>query len=174
MCTAAPPYPNLFSPIDVGSHRLRNRIVHLATLTQFAEANRVTPALINYHAARAAGGAAMSIVEGLAVHPSSVPLRTVITVFDDAGIDGLKRLAAAGEDRGCRMLGQLWHVGRQQLWSPIDSPVGVSDQPDALSWTVPHVLGEAEIGELVEAFVGAAERLRLCGFSGVELHGAHG
>lgn len=172
--TATPPYPNLFSPIDVGGQRLKNRIVHLATLTQMVEANRVSPALINYHAARAAGGAAMSIVEGLAVHPSSVPLRTVITVFDDAGLDGLKRLAAAGETRDCRMLGQLWHVGRQQLWSPIQSPVGVSDQPDALSWTVPHVLGATEIAELVQAFVDAAERLRRCGFSGVELHGAHG
>src|SRR3712207_8622946 len=33
---------------------------------------------------------------------------------------------------------QLWHPGRQQLWSPVLSPKGISDQPDAYSWTVPH------------------------------------
>lgn len=174
MATASADYPNLFSEIDIGAVRLRNRIVHLATLTQHVSGHRVTEALVNYHRARAQGGVAMSIVEGLAVHPSSVPLRSVITLFDDGASDGLKRLAAAGEAHDCRMLGQLWHVGRQQLWSPIDSPVGVSDQPDAYSWTVPHVLSVAEIRELIDAFVAAAKRLQDCGFSGAELHGAHG
>ncbi len=167
-------FPTLFSEVAVGRHRLRNRIAHLATLTNLAAGNRVTDRLVDYHAARAAGGAAMSIVEGLAVHPSSVPLTTCVTLFDDANGDGLKRLAAAGEAHDCRMLGQLWHVGRQQLWNPIDSPVGVSDQPDAFSWTVPHVLREDEIAELVDAFVDGARRLKAAGFSGAELHGAHG
>lgn len=165
---------HLFQPIDIAGRRWRNRIVHLATLTQYGERNRVTRRLIDYHAARAAGGAAASIVEGLAVHPSSVPLRSVVALFDDENADGLKRLAAAGEARDCRMIGQLWHVGRQQLWSPIDSPVGVSDQPDAYSWTVPHVLDEAEVGALIAAFVEGAARLAAAGFSGAELHGAHG
>ncbi|MEQ9639752.1 MAG: FAD-dependent oxidoreductase [Alphaproteobacteria bacterium] len=165
---------HLFEPLEIAGHRLRNRIVHLATLTQYGERNGVSDRLVDYHAARAAGGAAVSIVEGLAVHPSSVPLRSVVTLFDDANADGLKRLAAAGEDRDCRMIGQLWHVGRQQLWSPIDSPVGVSDQPDAYSWTVPHVLDPDEIADIVAGFVDSARRLRAAGFSGVELHGAHG
>ncbi|MFO1350011.1 MAG: FAD-dependent oxidoreductase [Gammaproteobacteria bacterium] len=167
-------FQHLFSPLRVGGLTLKNRIVHLATLTQYADHHRVTPTLIDYHKARAEGGAAMSIVEGLAVHPSSVPLRSVITAFDPASADGLKRLAAAGEERGCRMLGQLWHVGRQQLWSPIDAPVGVSDQPDPLSWTVPLKADAALIRTLIAAFVDCAKRLQDCGFSGVELHGAHG
>ena len=165
---------SLFQPIEIAGRRWRNRIAHLATLTQYGERNRVSQRLIDYHDARAAGGAAASIVEGLAVHPSSVPLRSVVTLFDGRNEDGLKRLAAAGEDRDCRMIGQLWHVGRQQLWSPIDSPVGVSDQPDAFSWTVPHVLDEAEIEELIAAFVAGAHQLAKAGFSGAELHGAHG
>ena len=79
------------------------------------------------------------------------------------------RLAAAGEHYDCRMLGQLWHVGRQQLWSPIEAPVGVSGEPDAFSWTVPHKADSAQIRELVAAFVDSAVRLQRCGFSGVEL-----
>lgn len=167
-------FEHLFQPIELAGRRLRNRIVHLATLTQYGEKNGVSDRLVDYHAARAAGGAAASIVEGLAVHPSSVPLRSVVTLFDDANADGLKRLAEAGESRDCRMIGQLWHVGRQQLWSPIDSPVGVSDQPDAYSWTVPHVLEPDEIADIVAGFVDSARRLQAAGFSGVELHGAHG
>ena len=186
MSTGAAPYPNLFSPVDVGGHRLRNRIVHLATLTQYAEANRVSAALIDYHAARAAGGAAMSIVEGLAVHPSSVPLRTVITVFDDAGIDGRKRLAAAGEDRGCRMLGQLWHVGR--ISHPSLQPGGAlpvapsAIKPDGETFTetglqpfvTPRALETREIPGIVAQFRQAAENALEAGFDGVEVHGANG
>ena len=168
------PYHHLFSPLSVGGQTLKNRIVHLATLTQYGQNNRVTQQLIDYHRARADGGAAMSIVEGLAVHSTSVPLRSVVTVFEDASLDGLARLAEAGETRDCRMLGQLWHVGRQQLWSPIDAPVGVSGEADAFSWTVPHRADISQIQELVGAFVDSARRLQNCGFSGVELHGAHG
>jgi hypothetical protein len=52
--------------------------------------------------------------------------------------------------------------------------MGVSDQPDPLSWTVPHVMSTADIERLVDAFADVAGRLEQCGFSGVELHGAHG
>ena len=166
--------PHLFSPLQIGQITLKNRIAHLATLTQYGQNNQVTQTLVNYHRARAIGGAAMSIVEGLAVHPSSVPLRTVVTVFDQANKNGLQQLASAGEEHDCRMIGQLWHVGRQQLWSPIEAPVGVSEEPDAFSWTVPQKADHALIQELIAAFVQAAIRLQDCGFSGVELHGAHG
>ena len=167
-------FPHLFSPLQVGHTTLKNRIAHLATLTQYGQNNQVTQTLIDYHRARAIGGVAMSIVEGLAIHPSSVPLRTVVTVFDQANKDSLQQLASAGEEYDCRMIGQLWHVGRQQLWSPIDAPVGVSEEPDAFSWTVPQKADRGLIEELVEAFVEAAKRLQDCGFSGVELHAAHG
>ena len=52
--------------------------------------------------------------------------------------------------------------------------VGVSDQPDALSWVVPHVLDTGEIAHVVDAFVRSADVLKRAGFSGAELHGAHG
>ena len=83
-------------------------------------------------------------------------------------------MAAAVEQHDCRIIGQLWHIGRQNLLNPVDAAVGVSNQPDALSWVVPHVLGPDEIPEIVEAFAAGARRLKNCGFSGAELHGAHG
>jgi 2,4-dienoyl-CoA reductase-like NADH-dependent reductase (Old Yellow Enzyme family) len=85
-----------------------------------------------------------------------------------------KRTAEAIEGAGACLIGQLWHPGRQQLWSPVWSPKGISDQPDAYSWTVPHVMTTDELREVVEAFVSVAQRLARCGFGGVELHGAHG
>ncbi len=114
----------LFTPFQLAGRRLRNRIVFPAVLSNFARENRVTPRLVDYYAERAAGGAGMLVTEGLSIHASSVPQPNVATVFDPANFDGFQRLAAAVELQDCRLLGQLWHVGRQQLWSPVDAPVG--------------------------------------------------
>jgi dimethylglycine catabolism A len=164
----------LFTPFELAGRRLRNRIVFPAVLSNYARENRVTPRLVDYYAERAAGGAAMLVTEGLSVHASSVPQPNVATVFDPANFDGFQRLAAAVERHDCRLLGQLWHVGRQQLWSPVEAPVGVSALPDAYSWSVPHVMTAEEIGIVARAFVDAARTLQRAGFSGVELHGGHG
>ena len=52
--------------------------------------------------------------------------------------------------------------------------MGISDQPDAYSWTVPHVMSTDELRRVADEYVAIAERLKRCGFGGVELHGAHG
>ncbi len=164
----------LFTPLQLGGRRLKNRIVFPAVLSIYAQQNRVTQRLIDYYAARAVGGAAMLITEGLAIHPSSVPQPGVATVFDPANLEGFQRLAEAVERHDCRLVGQLWHVGRQALWNPVDAPVGVSSLPDAYSWSVPHVMNAGEIRGIADAYVGSAKTLKRAGFSGVELHGGHG
>ena len=164
----------LFAPFELAGRRLKNRIVFPAVLSNYARENRVTTRLVDYYAERAAGGAAMLVTEGLSIHASSVPQPNVATVFDAANFEGFQRLAAAVERHDCRLLGQLWHVGRQQLWSPVDAPVGVSALPDAYSWSVPHVMTTEEIGIVARAFIDGARTLERAGFSGVELHGGHG
>lgn len=167
-------YRHLFSEITIGRRKLRNRIAFPATLANYAQRHAVTDRMIDFYRARAEGGAGMIITEGLSVHESSMPQPAVVTLFDDANFDGLQRLAAAVESNDCRLVGQLWHVGRQQLWNPVAAPVGVSEQPDALSWTVPHVLTIDEIRTIVDGYAAGARRLQQAGFSGAELHGAHG
>lgn len=164
----------LFTPFQLAGRRLKNRIVFPAVLSIYAQHNRVTQRLIDYYAARAVGGAAMLITEGLAVHPSSVPQPSVATIFDPANFEGFQRMADAVERHDCRLLGQLWHVGRQALWNPVDAPVGVSSLADAYSWSVPHVMTPDEIRAIAEAYVSSAGTLKRAGFSGVELHGGHG
>ena len=168
------PYPNLFSPLDLGAHRLRNRVSLPATLTNFGAANRVTPRWTNFLVERARGGCALLVSEIIAVDPEALAHGAIVTGYDDANDEGFRRTADGVESAGGVLVGQLWHPGRQQLWHPTRSPQGVSDQPDALSWTVPHVMDADELARLETAFVDTAVRLARCGFHGVELHGAHG
>ncbi|MDP6342418.1 MAG: FAD-dependent oxidoreductase [Alphaproteobacteria bacterium] len=168
------PYPHLFSAIELAGRRLRNRICLPATVTNFAQRNRITERWKHFLIERARGGAAMLVTEVIAVDPNAIAQPAIVTGFDDANAIDLSDTAQRVHAEGAWLVGQLWHPGKQQLWGPTRSPMGVSDQPDALSWTVPHVMSVDEVRAIVRAYVNTAIRLADCGFAGVELHGAHG
>lgn len=167
-------FPRLFSPLQLGRRTLRNRIALPATLTNFGAGHRVTERWINFLAERAKGGAGLIISEVIAVDPAALAHGAIVTGYEAENEDGFKRTAAAVEGAGACLVAQLWHPGRQQLWSPVRSPKGISDQPDAYSWTVPHVMTTDELRQVIDEYVSVAQRLKRCGFGGVELHGAHG
>jgi hypothetical protein len=167
-------YPTLFSPFRLGSRELRNRIVHASMNTHMAASTRVTEQLIDYHGARARGGAAMIVTEPISMAPhQKVSYRA--RAWNDDNLEGLKRWAEAVESQGCALLGQIQDPGRGRHNSGIGAhAIGPSALPDDLSWTVPHALSADEIEAMIEAFATSAARLQRCGFSGVEISGGHG
>jgi 2,4-dienoyl-CoA reductase-like NADH-dependent reductase (Old Yellow Enzyme family) len=167
-------FPRLFSTLQVGNRTLRNRIALPATLTNYGAGHRVTERWTNFLAERAKGGAGMIVTEVIAVDPAALAHGAIVTGYEAENEDGFKRTAEAVEGAGACLVAQLWHPGRQQLWSPVFSPKGISDQPDAYSWTVPHVMTTDELRQVADEYVSVAQRLKRCGFGGVELHGAHG
>ena len=167
-------FPHLFSEIKVGGRRLRNRLSLSATLTNYARGNRITEAWANYLIERAKGGTGMLVSEVIAVDPNAIAQSAIVTGFDDANADEFRRVAGAVDGAGSVLVGQLWHPGRQQLWHPTKSPRAVSDEPDAYSWTVGHVMDEAEVRQVIASYVEVARRLERYGFAGVEIHSAHG
>ncbi len=167
-------FPRLFSSLEVGARTLRNRVVLSATLTNFGAGHRVTERWTNFLAERAKGGCGTIVTEVIAVDPAALSHGAIVTGYDKENEDGFKRTAEAVEGAGACLIAQLWHPGRQQLWSPVWSPKGISDQPDAYSWTVPHVMTTDELRQVIEEYVSVAQRLKRCGFGGAELHGAHG
>jgi dimethylglycine catabolism A len=140
----------LFTPIELAGRVLRNRITHASMTILATPDGRVTDRLIQYHANRAAGGAAMIVTEplGMMRHQAGLP-RVQVWRGDDA--DGLKRLADAVESQDCRLLGQIQDAGRGRHY-PGRNPeaIGASALPDDLSWTVPRALSVADIGALIE------------------------
>jgi dimethylglycine catabolism A len=167
-------FPRLFSTLKVGERILRNRVVLAATLTNYGAGHRVTDRWINFLSERAKGGSGMIVTEIIAVDAAALGHDAIVTGYEAENEEGFKRTAEAVESAGACLVAQLWHPGRQQLWSPVLSPKGISDQPDAYSWTVPHVMSTDELRDLVDQYAAVAQRLKRCGFGGAELHGAHG
>lgn len=168
------PYLNLLSPYVLAGRTLRNRSVLSATVTNYARNNRITDAYKNFLIQRAKGGVAMLVTEVIAVDPNAIAQPAIVTGFDSANDDGFRDLAARVGAAGGQLVGQLWHPGKQQLWGATSSPMGVSDQADAYSWVVPRVMTDADVRNVIQAYVDVACNLARLGFAGVELHGAHG
>ena len=167
-------FPRLFSPLKLGERTVRNRVALSATLTNYGAGHRITDRWINFLAERAKGGAGTIVTEVIAVDPAALAHGAIVTGYEEENEDGFKRTAEAVEGAGACLVAQLWHPGRQQLWSPVRSPKGISDQPDAYSWTVPHVMTTDDLRQVGDVYVSVAQRLKRCGFGGAELHGAHG
>jgi 2,4-dienoyl-CoA reductase-like NADH-dependent reductase (Old Yellow Enzyme family) len=167
-------YPALQSPFALAGLSLRNRLIHASMTTVLSREGKVTPALIQYHANRAQGGAAASVTEPLAMaaHQAGLPRAQI---WNDADLDGFKHWAEAVETRDCRLLGQIQDSGRgHHQGGRNPEAVGPSALPDDLSWTMPRALETDEIARMIEGFATSAARLARCGFSGVELSAAHG
>ncbi len=170
----AKPYPSLFAPFVLAGKRLRNRIVHASMNTHMAEHTRVTERLIQYHANRARGGAALIVTEPISMaQHQNVPYRA--RAWNDDNLDDLKRWADAVESEDCRLLAQIQDPGRGRHNTGINAEaISASALPDDLSWVVPHALTISEIRAITEEFASSAARLKRCGFSGVEISAGHG
>jgi 2,4-dienoyl-CoA reductase-like NADH-dependent reductase (Old Yellow Enzyme family) len=164
----------LETPFVLAGKRLRNRIVHASMTTLRARNGGTTDAQIQYYANRAQGGAAMIVTEPLtwsSLHDVVHKTRA----WSEAGVDGLKRWADAVESHDCRLLGQVQDPGRARhnVGRHLNA-IAPSALPDDLSWSMPRALTVNEIRCLVADFALSAERLKRCGFSGVELSAGHG
>ena len=167
-------YPHLLAPLRRGRLELRNRLAHASMTTRMARDGRVTQALIDYHANRALGGAALIVTEPLST-ASHQRLPHKVRAWNDDDLDGLTRWAEAVERHDCRLLAQVQDPGRgrhERGRSP--AGIGPSALPDDLSWSVPRALKPGEIRRMIEEFAGSARRLERCGFSGVEISAGHG
>ena len=164
----------LLDPITLGGLRLRNRIAHAAVTTRYAEAGRVTPRLIAYHAARARGGAALLVTEPMNLLPSQGAPHKV-RAHDPANFTGLEAWATAVRAEGSQLVAQLQDPGRGRLLIGTEvEAIAPSAIADDLSGVLPRALTTDEVADLVQGFAAAARRLRDLGFAGVEVSAGHG
>lgn len=166
----------LFEPIQIGSLKLKNRIVLAPMATHYADENgAVTPRLKNYYAEIAQGGTGLIITESGYIHPSGRGGLRRMGLHQDTLIPGLKELVDQVHAAGAKISSELHHGGRQ-VNAEIQGiyPVSCSSIPSGLERFVPRTLKVPEIEELVEAFGQAAKRSLAAGFDAILIHAAHG
>jgi 2,4-dienoyl-CoA reductase (NADPH2) len=166
----------LFSPLDVGPVRLRNRVVMSAMTTGFGYSRGLADeALVAYLRARTRD-VAMAVVAFGAVAPEGRVEEQIPWMWRPDAAAALAPVAAALRKGGGLACLQLGHGGRQV--SPAVSgerPVAPSPiPPPAFVRDVPRELSTGEAEAIVEAFGAAAGAAVEAGFDAIEIHGGHG
>jgi len=169
-----PYYPTLFSPVRLRHRTLKNRVVFGPHTVNMAENGLPGDRHFGYYRERARGGAGMIVVEPAPAHRTGVLTRGNFLAGDDAVIPHFRRITEECHAHGTVMLHQIYHVGghgdQDNSWAPYWSPSGFASMHDP--WGS-HAMTEAEIEELIAAFVQAARRDRDAGFDGVEVYAAY-
>ena len=170
------PFPHVFAPITLRGHVLTSRITFGAHTANMAEGGLPTDRHIAYYRERAIGGAGMIVVEPVPVHRTAVLTRGNFRPNDDAVIPAFRRLVdgvrPAAPD--VVLIQQLYHVGQHgdadNSFAPNWSASGLPSYHDADGG---HAMTSAEIHEVIDGFVAAAERAQAAGFDGVEVFAAY-
>ncbi|MCP5432643.1 MAG: NADH:flavin oxidoreductase/NADH oxidase family protein [Alphaproteobacteria bacterium] len=160
---------------------LKNRLAKAAMTEGLADpVNRATPAHARLYARWAEGGAGMLLTGNVQIDRMCLERPGNVAIEgeqDGAAIEGLKAFAAAGTRGGTQLFMQISHAGRQTPISVNPEPVAPSAVPLRLpgkNFGPPRALAEAEIEDLVGRFGYVASIAAATGFSGVQIHAAHG
>ena len=167
-------FPNLFSPLKIGTTEVKNRISFQPHLTNLAVANLPSEKQMYYWGERAKGGAGLIITEELTVHPTDMAYEKLIDVYHPEVIPGFKKVTDFVHQYDSKIFAQLNHNGQQgdgsisrlPIWAP--SPV-----PDVLFRETPKEMEPEDIEEVARYFAKSAIHVREGGFDGVEIQFGH-
>jgi N-ethylmaleimide reductase len=177
----------LFTPLELGSVSLRNRIVMAPTTRMRAKMPGNIPWELNaaYYRQRASAGLIVS--EATPISQRGHGYFHMPGIHTTGQADGWKLVTSAVHEAGGKMFLQLFHAGRMShndfqpngelpvapsaLSSHGQSPVTPGVMKDC---PVPRALETSEIAGVVEEYRCAAELAKIAGFDGVEIHAANG
>ncbi|MFC4295884.1 FAD-dependent oxidoreductase [Novosphingobium tardum] len=163
-------YTHVLTPIRLGPVEVKNRVVRTAHTTMIG-GGTVNDALIDYHQRRAIGGVGLSVIEAMAVHPSSV---ATLNAFDPRLQDAYPPLVERMRPHGMKVFQQLFHAGHNGQSADGGPPWAPSDIPGWANGAPPLAMSKGMIDEVVESYANAARMCADWGLDGVEVHCAHG
>ncbi len=170
-------FKHLFEPLQIRGLTLRNRIFSTGHMAVMLDDGKIADAMVAYHAAKARGGAALTIIEAARVHPSGMSGRPAIRAYDPDCVPGYARLAVVCHDEGCKVFAQLSHPGREMTMAA-DGTHAVAYAPSAVPnerfHVMPREMSPKLIAEVVQGFEISASHMRDAGLDGVEIVASHG
>ncbi|WP_299797173.1 NADH:flavin oxidoreductase/NADH oxidase family protein [uncultured Maribacter sp.] len=160
---------------------LSNRIAKSAMSENLSNKHHEpTSILINTYKTWAKSGAGLLITGNIMIDSRAIGEPRNVVVENRKNIKLLKQWAQSVKGTSTHLWAQINHPGRQameQINSSLKAPSAVALKTGGRKKTtkkVPEVLSESEILEIIEAFANTSIILKEAGFSGIQIHGAHG
>ena len=175
-----------FDPIDLGRHRLRNRIV-MAPMSRsraYGPAALPGPSTAAYYRQRATAGLIVS--EGIQPSPVARGYPATPGLYSAEQVDAWREVTDEVHAAAGTIFAQLMHAGRighpsllpdgltPVAPSPVTADAQVFTPQGPRPCVEPRELTDADVTATIQDFATAARNAVAAGFDGVELHGANG
>lgn len=159
---------------------LKNRIAKAAMEENMADTEHApSQALMRLYQAWADGGAGLIITGNVMVDGRAMTGPGGVVLQDDQQLDAFRRWAKVGRSGGAQFWLQINHPGRQmqanlgqKTWAP--SAVALNLGKMSKRFATPHAMTPAVIAEVIQRFARTARLGEQAGFTGVQIHAAHG
>ncbi|MBB6489149.1 NADH:flavin oxidoreductase/NADH oxidase family protein [Rhizobium lusitanum] len=172
---------SLFSPLALPNGAIvPNRIAKAAMEENMADNDHApSTELLSLYRAWAKGGAGLIITGNVMVDARAMTGPGGVVLEDDRYLERFNAWAAVGRSHGAQMWMQINHPGRQMpaaLGQETLAPSAISLDIGALSrqFPMPRAMTVADIADVEDRFVRTALLAERAGFTGVEIHAAHG
>lgn len=157
-----------------------NRIAKAAMEENMADADQAPSAeLLRLYQAWADGGTGLLITGNVMVDGRAMTGPGGVVLEDDAQLDKFKRWAQIGRSGGAQFWMQINHPGRQMpanlgqpTWAPSAVPLDLGKM--SKHFNPPQAMTVAVIKDVILRFARSAQLAERAGFTGVEIHAAHG
>ena len=158
---------------------LRNRLAKAAMSETLATYdNRPTSKLVELYRRWAASGIGQLLTGNIMIDRRALGEPGNVVIEDEADLPLLSQWARAATDQGAAIWAQLNHPGKQAmkgLNANTLAPSAVPFNKDlAAMFETPHEATQSQIEEIIQRFGRSAAICKKAGFSGVEIHCAHG
>lgn len=122
------------------------------------------------------GGAGLLLTGNVQIDRRVLERPGNVAIDRNGGEEQLKAWAKAGTVAGNQLWMQISHAGRQSPRYVVSQPVAPSEVQLKLlgNYGKPRALREEEILDFIQRFANAARTARDCGFTGAQIHSAHG
>ena len=158
---------------------LKNRLVKSAMSEQLGDKqHNPVPGLAHLYGRWAKGGIGLSMTGNIMVDRTALGEPGNVVLDEKSDLSQFKKWAKAGTQNNTHLWPQLNHPGKQVpdflSKEPVaPSAIGLEDGL-AANFKLPKALSEIEIREIINKFALSARLSKEVGFSGVQIHGAHG
>ncbi|WP_460415042.1 NADH:flavin oxidoreductase/NADH oxidase family protein [Pseudomonas sp. microsymbiont 2] len=172
---------NVFSPLTLpNGSTLANRIAKAAMEENMADAEHApSDQLLRLYQAWAQGGVGLIISGNVMVDNRAMTGPGGVVLEDARHLERFRQWASVGRSRGAQFWLQINHPGRQmranlgqQTWAP--SAVALDLGKMSRHFATPQAMTAQVIADVIQRFANTARLAELAGFTGVEIHAAHG
>lgn len=169
-------FPNMFSPVKIGTVTVPNRFVVPPMGNNFANTDgTLSDRSLAYYAARAKGGFGLITIESTVVYEEAKGGPRKPCLFTDDTVESFRRVADACHSYGAKVSIQLQHAGPEGNSKLTGYPLkAASRMAAAQGREVPEAVSNEEIYRIIECYGDVARRAQQAGIDMVEVHCAHG